>query len=245
MPPASAPLDTVPSQSVGGFSLEQDWNSDSAKPLSVVVLASGNGSNLQAILDWSRQSGRVRVVGVVSNNPSAHALTRAQREGVRYESFPKADFVDRLSRDQCMADWISDQGAQLVVLAGYLEILSPEFVERFRNRVINIHPSLLPKFPGLNSIQRAHEARVIKSGITVHFVDEGVDTGPVIKKKRIWKRPGEKLGDFERRVHAKEHELLPSVINRIACGQIKIGDFPVEEPHRIPGRELEELQASP
>lgn len=245
MSSASAYLDTVPSQFVDGLSRNQNWEHGSDQPLPIVVLASGNGSNLQAILDRFRDGNVVRVVGVASNNPSAFALSRARREGIRYETFPKTTFSDRRARDRCMAEWISDRGAHLVVLAGYMEILSPEFVEQFRNRVINIHPSLLPKFPGLNSIQRAHEARVLKSGITIHFVDEGVDTGPTIKKKWIWKKPGEKLEEFESRVHAKEHELLPDIISKIACGRIKTGEFSAEEPRRIAVRELEKLQTSP
>src|SRR5207253_10050334 len=163
MSSASAYSDTVPSQFVDGLSRNQNWAPGSELPLPIVVLASGNGSNLQAILDRFRGDSSVRVVGVASNNPSAFALTRARREGVRYETFPKTAFSNRRVRDRRMAEWISDQGAQLVVLAGYMEILSAEFVEQFRNRVINIHPSLLPKFPGLNSIQRAHEAWVPKS----------------------------------------------------------------------------------
>ena len=245
MTKASVFLDTVPSQFVADSTFDRNWEPGGPHPLPVVVLASGNGSNLQAILDRFRNSPSVRVVGVASNNPAAYALTRARREGVSYGVFSRKEFPDRHTRDEHMADWIEEQGAQLIVLAGYLEILSAGFVDRFRNRVINIHPSLLPHFPGLNSIERAYEASVMKSGVTVHFVDEGVDTGPTIKKKRIWKRPGENLERFEQRVHAKEYELLPKVINSIASGKIRLGAFPVEEPQRVPIPELEKLQTYP
>lgn len=219
---ASVSLDTVPSQFMAALSPNQNWTPGGSNPLPIVVLASGNGSNLQAILERFRESRQVKVVGVASNNPSAYALTRAKKGDVPYGLFPKSQYSDRRIRDDRMADWIEEQGAHLIVLAGYLEILSPAFVDRFRSRIINIHPSLLPDFPGLHSIERAYEARIMKSGITIHVVDEGVDTGPILKQRRIWKRPGESLEGFEHRVHAKEHKLLPEVIQCIAVGKIKL-----------------------
>lgn len=143
-----------------------------------------------------------------------------------------------------MANWIEGRKANLIVLAGYLEILSPEFVNQFQNRIINIHPSLLPDFPGLHSIERAYEAGIKKSGITVHFVDEGVDTGPIIEQKKIRRRPWESLEGFERRVHAKEHKMLPKIISKIASGKIRIG-LPLSDTRvrRVP-QEVEPLSAS-
>lgn len=199
------------------------WTPRGSNPLRVVVLASGNGTNLQAILDRFRESDRVEIAGVVSNHRMAPALDRARRDQVRVAVFPRDGYQGREARDRQMAAWIRKQNIQLVVSAGYLEILSPEFVDQFRDRIINIHPSLLPKFPGLNSIQRAHEARVWRSGVTIHFVDEGVDTGPVLKRRAVWRKPGENLSHFESRIHSKEHKLLPQVINEVALGKIKIG----------------------
>jgi phosphoribosylglycinamide formyltransferase 1 len=222
MPQSSAPLDTVPSQFMPRLRSE-DWGSRECDALPIVVLASGHGSNLQAIINRFENDRRVEVAGVASNNPSAFALSRARKRGIPYAVFSRKDYPSRASRDEEMADWILGQEAKLIVLAGYLEILSAGFVNRFHKRIINIHPSLLPRFPGLNSIQRAHEAKVRKSGVTIHFVDEGVDTGPIIKQQRIWKLPGESLQGFQRRVHAKEHKLLPKVIEGIASGRIPIG----------------------
>ena len=146
----------------------------------IVVLASGSGTNLQAILDKLHGQGRVEVVGVGSDKPAAGALERGRRAGVETAVFPAADYADRTARDEAMGDWIEARKADLVVLAGYMQLLSAGFVARFRNRVVNIHPALLPSFPGLDAIGQALEAGVETTGVTVHFVDEGVDTGPVI-----------------------------------------------------------------
>src|SRR5215203_6634152 len=154
-------------------------------PFRIVVLASGSGTNLQAILDGLHGQGLVEVVGVGSDKPGAGALERGRRAGVETAVFAAADFEDRTARDAAIGAWIESLRADLVVLAGYMQLLSPQFVARFRNRVVNIHPALLPRFPGLDAIGQALAAGVPTTGVTVHFVDEGVDTGPVIAQREV------------------------------------------------------------
>lgn len=188
----------------------------------IVVLASGSGTNLQAILDRLHGRGAVEVVGVGSDKPAAGALERAHRAGVETAVFPAADYPDRAARDEAIGDWIEAREADLVVLAGYMQLLSPAFVARFRNRVVNIHPALLPSFPGLDAIGQALAAGVETTGVTVHFVDEGVDTGPVIAQREIPVPPGVPRDELEAAVHAVEHELYPEAIRMIAEGRVRI-----------------------
>ncbi|MDQ2629730.1 MAG: phosphoribosylglycinamide formyltransferase [Actinomycetota bacterium] len=188
----------------------------------IVVLASGSGTNLQAILDKLHGQGQVEVVGVGSDKPGAGALERGGRAGVETAVFPAADYEDRAARDAAMGDWIESRRPDLVVLAGYMQLLSAEFVARFRNRVVNIHPALLPSFPGLDAIGQALAAGAETTGVTVHFVDEGVDTGPVIAQREVPVPPGGLRADLEAAVHAVEHELYPEAIRMIAEGRVRI-----------------------
>ena len=188
----------------------------------IVVLASGSGTNLQAILDTLHGQGLVEVVGVGSDKPGAGALERGRRAGVETAVFAAADYDDRAARDAAIGDWIESRGADLLVLAGYMQLLSTPFVARFRNRVVNIHPALLPCFPGLDAIGQALAAGVETTGVTVHFVDEGVDTGPVIGQREVPVPPGVARADLEAAVHAVEHELYPEAIRMIAEGRVRI-----------------------
>jgi phosphoribosylglycinamide formyltransferase-1 len=187
----------------------------------LVVLASGSGTNLQAIVDKLHDQGSVEVVGVGSDKPGAGALTRGRLAGIETAVFPAAEYEDRAARDTTMGDWIESREADLVVLAGYMQLLSADFVARFRNRVINIHPALLPSFPGLDAIGQALAAGVETTGVTVHFVDEGVDTGPVIAQREVPVPPGVAKPELEAAVHAVEHELYPEAIRMIAEGRVK------------------------
>jgi phosphoribosylglycinamide formyltransferase-1 len=188
----------------------------------IVVLASGSGTNLQAILDGLHGQGLVEVAGVGSDKPGAGALERGRRAGVETAVFPVAEYEDRAARDVAIGDWIESRQADLVVLAGYMQLLSAPFVARFRNRVVNIHPALLPSFPGLDAIGQALAAAVETTGVTVHFVDEGVDTGPVIAQREVPVPPGVSRADLEAAVHAVEHELYPEAIRMIAEGRVRI-----------------------
>ena len=145
----------------------------------------GRGTNLQAILDTLHGRDGIEVVGVGSDKPGARALERARAAGVETAVFPRDEYADREARDAAMADWIEARGADLVVLAGYMQLLSAAFVARFRDRIVNIHPALLPAFPGLDAIGQALAAGVEMTGVTVHFVDEGVDTGPAIVQREV------------------------------------------------------------
>jgi phosphoribosylglycinamide formyltransferase-1 len=188
----------------------------------IVVFASGSGTNLQAILDRLHGKGLVEVVGVGSDKPAAGALERGRHAGVETAVFPAADHPDRAARDEAMGDWIEARQADLVVLAGYMQLLSAPFVARFRNRVVNIHPALLPSFPGLDAIGQALAAGVQNTGVTVHFVDEGVDTGPVIAQREVPVPAGVAREELEAAVHAVEHELYPEAIRMIAEGRVRI-----------------------
>jgi phosphoribosylglycinamide formyltransferase 1 len=188
----------------------------------IVVLASGSGTNLQAILDSLHGGGEVEVVGVASDKAAARALERARLAGVETAVFAAAEYGDRETRDAAIGDWVEGLAADLVVLAGYMQLLSAAFVQRFRNRVINIHPALLPAFPGLDAIGQALEAGVETTGVTVHFVDEGVDTGPSILQRELAVPPGGERDELERAIHALEHELYPEAIRMIARGRVRI-----------------------
>jgi phosphoribosylglycinamide formyltransferase-1 len=196
----------------------------------IVVLASGSGTNLQAILDELHGRDGVEVVGVGSDKPTAGALQRGRQAGVEIGVFAGADYPDRAARDEAMGDWIESREPDLVVLAGYMQLLSAPFVQRFRNRVVNIHPALLPSFPGLDAIGQALDAGVATTGVTVHFVDEGVDTGPVIAQREVPVPPGVSREELEAAVHAVEHELYPEAIRMIAEGRVRIDP---DDPRRV------------
>jgi phosphoribosylglycinamide formyltransferase-1 len=190
----------------------------------LVVLASGTGTNLQAIIDQLHGQEGVEVVGVGSDKPAAVALERARAVGIETAVFRRADFDDRESRDAAMAEWIESLGADLIVLAGYMQLLSASVVERFRNRIVNIHPALLPSFPGLDAIGQALEAGVEVTGVTVHFVDEGVDTGPVILQREVPVPADRDPEALATAIHTVEHELYPEAIRMIARGQVRIDE---------------------
>jgi phosphoribosylglycinamide formyltransferase-1 len=176
------------------------------------VLVSGEGTNLQALLDAG-----LPVVAVASNTPGAHALERAARAGVQSAVFPLADFADRDARDQAMADWLEARGVRLVVCAGYMHLLRAVFLERFPERVVNVHPAPLPEFPGARPLEDLLAAGAPEAAATVHFVDEGADTGPVIAAEPVPVLPGDTIETLRERVHAAEHRLLPKVVRELCA----------------------------
>lgn len=188
----------------------------------IVVLASGSGTNLQAILDSVHGRDGIEVVGVGSDRAAARALERAVAAGIDTAVFPADAYEDRIGRDATMADWVDSHHPELIVLAGYMQLLSEAFVARFRNRIVNIHPALLPDFPGLDAIGQALAAGVEETGVTVHFVDEGVDTGPPILQRRVPVPPGGDRVQLEAAIHALEHRLYPEAIRMIASGRVRI-----------------------
>ena len=193
----------------------------------LVVLASGTGTNLQAIVDQLHggEAGGdplIEVAGVGSDKPGAGALRRAAQAGIDSSVFPLEEHGDRASRDAAMADWAEELGADLVVLAGYMQLLSPVFVARFPGRIVNVHPALLPSFPGLDAIGQALEHGVRITGVTVHFVDEGVDSGPIIVQRPVPVPPNRDRAALEDAIHRTEHALYPETIRMIAQGRVRI-----------------------
>jgi phosphoribosylglycinamide formyltransferase-1 len=199
----------------------------------IVVLASGNGSNLQAILDRLHGRDGIVVVGVGSDKREARALGRAREAAVAAAVFPREEFADREARDLAMGDWIEGLAPDLIVLAGYMQILSAAFVNRFRERIVNVHPALLPAFPGLDAIGQALAAGVEVTGVTVHFVDEGVDTGPAIAAREVPIPASRDREELENSLHAVEHELYPEAIRMLARGEARIG---ADDPPRVADR---------
>jgi phosphoribosylglycinamide formyltransferase-1 len=171
------------------------------------VLVSGSGTNLQALIDAG-----LPVQAVAANRKDAYALVRAREAGVPTATFSLDCHADRAERDLVMATWLEEQGVELVVLAGYMHLLTPAFLQRFPERVVNVHPSLLPEFPGAHAIEDALAAGVATTGVTVHYVDEGLDTGRLIAQKEVPIEPRETLVE---RIHAVEHRLLPEVVKEL------------------------------
>ena len=186
----------------------------------VGVLASGEGTNLQAILDRLHGREGIEVVAVGSDKPQARALDRGREAGVATEVFAREDFPDRASRDVSMAAWLAQQQTDLVVLAGYMQLVSQEFLERFPDRVVNVHPALLPAFPGLKAIEQALDYGVKVFGVTVHLVDEGVDTDPVLLQRAVELPHARSVEEVHDAVRPHEHELLCEAVRRFAAGQV-------------------------
>jgi phosphoribosylglycinamide formyltransferase 1 len=190
--------------------------------MNVGVLASGAGTNLQALLDRVHGREGVEIVAVASDKASAGALERARGAGVATAVFPLADYADRTARDEAMGAWLAGREVELVVLAGYMQLLSRGFLRWFPGRVINVHPALLPAFPGLGAVQQALDYGVKVFGVTVHFVDEGVDTGPVILQRALELPEAEEAEEVLERLHPIEHELLPEAVRLIAQSAVSV-----------------------
>jgi phosphoribosylglycinamide formyltransferase-1 len=187
----------------------------------IAVLVSGEGTNLQALLDTVHGK-EAEVVGVAASRAEARGLERARQAGVETAVFAKRDYADRRERDGALAAWINGLGARLVVLAGFMELLGPEFIGRFPNAIVNVHPALLPAFAGVNAIEQALDYGVKVGGVTVHFVDEGVDSGPIILQRSFELSYPRDIAAVEQQVHQIEHELLPRAVRLIAQGKVSI-----------------------
>ncbi|MGZ4358590.1 MAG: phosphoribosylglycinamide formyltransferase [Gaiellaceae bacterium] len=179
------------------------------------VLVSGFGSNLQALMDAG-----LPVAAVASNKHGARALERAEGAGIATAVFELERYPDRAARDTAMADWLKQQGVTLVVLAGYMHLLTPSFLGRFPLRVINVHPALLPSFPGHTPVPDAIAYGVRWTGVTVHFVDEGVDTGAIILQEPVEIRDDDSEESLLERLHAVEHRLLPQAARLCLDGRL-------------------------
>ena len=178
--------------------------------LGVGVLVSGSGSNLQALID-----AEIEIAAVASNVEGATALARATVAGIPTAVFALADFRNRDERDGAMAEWLSARGVELVVCAGYMHLLRPVFLDRFPGRVVNVHPALLPAFPGASAVEDALSAGAAETGATVHLVDEGVDTGAVLRQEAVAVIPGDTPATLHARIRSVEHRLLPEVVREL------------------------------
>ena len=188
----------------------------------VAVLISGAGTNLQALLDTVHDpGGDIEIVGVASSRADAAGLQRAERAAVETAVFAIADHPDRTVRDRALGDWLEERGVELVVLAGFMELLGPELVRRFANRIVNVHPSLLPAFAGVGAIEQAVEHGVKVSGVTVHYVDEHLDNGPIVLQEAVELPYPAPIAEIEQRVHDVEHRLLPRAVRLIAAGRVR------------------------
>jgi len=190
----------------------------------IAVLISGEGSNLQALLDSVHGKDGIEIVGVASSRAEARGLERAERAGVETAIFALADQPDRALRDQALGDWLEDRGTRLVVLAGFMELLTPAFIRRFAGRIVNVHPALLPAFPGLGAIDQALEHGVKVAGVTVHFVDEGVDSGPIVLQESFELPYHRDIAAIEQHFHEVEHRLLPRAVRLIAAGRVQVDE---------------------
>ncbi len=196
----------------------------------VAVLASGAGTNLQALIDHAHGRDGVELVAVASDKAGARALERARTAGVATATFPAADYADRDQRDGAIAAWLQQRGVELVVLAGYMQLLSEAFLAAFPDAVINVHPSLLPAFPGLGAVQQALDYGVQVFGVTVFFVDGGVDTGPVLLQRALELPGAGTAADVLPQLHAVELALLPEAVRLLAAGRVR---FDPAHPRRV------------
>lgn len=196
----------------------------------VGVLISGEGTNLQAILDTVHAGGEVEVVCVAASRPEARGLDRARAAGVEAAVFAKADYDSRTARDTALADWLASHHVDLLVLAGFMEVLGGSFIQRFERRIVNVHPSLLPAFPGVRAVEQALEYGVRVTGVTVHFVEEDVDAGPVILQEALPLPSAPEVEDVRRRLQGIEHRLLPRALRLLASGAVSVDP---DDPRRV------------
>jgi phosphoribosylglycinamide formyltransferase-1 len=198
-------------------------------PVPIAVLVSGTGTNLQALLD-TVHGHEAQIVAVASSVADAPALDRATARQVPTAVFARADHASRAARDHALGEWLADRGARLVVLAGYMELLGDDFLQRFPGAVINVHPSLLPAFPGLRAIEQALEYGVKVFGVTIHFVDTGVDSGPVILQRAIELPDAREPAEVLAALRPLEHSLLPEAVRRFARGEVSMD---TDNPRRV------------
>ncbi|TMK25172.1 MAG: phosphoribosylglycinamide formyltransferase [Actinobacteria bacterium] len=188
--------------------------------LPIAVLVSGTGTNLQALLD-TVHTREAEVVAVASSVGGVQALERAGAAGVPSAVFARGDYAERSARDDALADWLHERGARLIVLAGYMELLGDGFLARFPGAVINVHPSLLPAFPGIGAIEQALAYGVTVFGVTIHFVDAGIDSGPVILQRAIELPHARDPAEVLSALRPLEHQLLPEAVRLIARGALR------------------------
>jgi phosphoribosylglycinamide formyltransferase-1 len=188
----------------------------------IAVLASGAGTNLQSLIDAPDVGGEIALV--VSDRPGITALDRAEVAGISTKVIPWEEFDSRAAFSDAVGDEVERAGAGCVALAGFMRVLAPSMVSRFRNRMLNIHPSLLPSFPGSNAVAQALQHGVKLTGVTIHFVDEEVDHGPIIAQRAVPVLPDDNEDTLHRRIQVEEHALYPEVVRAFTRGEIEVVD---------------------
>lgn len=182
----------------------------------LAVLASGNGSNFEVIAQAVKDKKiEADLVLLFSDHHDAYVLERGKKFGISYESFELKDFPDKKSYESALLELLKKYDVELIILAGYMRIIGKDLLDAFPNRIINIHPALLPSFPGLHGIRDAYEAGVKETGVTIHYVDSGVDTGPIIAQGKVQVAEEDSLEDLEAKIHQVEHQLYPQVLAEI------------------------------
>lgn len=190
--------------------------------MKIAVLASGRGSNLQSLIDeWQEGSLPVEFMGVGSDKIDSQALERAEKAGIPARAFLLGNYPDKESQENDILNWLEELGVELLILAGYMRVLSRNFIRKADYPIVNIHPSLLPAFPGLNAQKQALEYGVKFSGCTVHFVDEGMDSGPIILQQAVPVFEEDDVAALAERILKVEHEIYPEAVRLIALGKVK------------------------
>lgn len=193
-------------------------------PLNIGVLLSGSGTNLQAIIDAIEGGLPVRIVHVISSRPDAFGIQRAERAGIPVTALNRAAYEDAEAADALIAQQMQEAGAEYVVMAGYMRKLTPVMLNAFPDRVLNLHPALLPSFKGAHAIQDAWDAGVKVTGVTVHFANEDYDKGPIVAQRAVPVMETDTIESLEERIHATEHILYPEALLLLAEGRVSITD---------------------
>ena len=194
------------------------------EPLKIGVLLSGSGTNLQAIIDAAAEGLPVEIVHVVSSRPDAFGIERAHRAGIPVTVLNRDVYADPVEADKRIAETLRYSHAEYVVMAGYMRKVTPVLLDAFPDRVLNLHPALLPSFKGAHAIQDAFDAGVKVTGITVHFANEDYDKGPIVAQRAVEVREDDTLDDLEARIHEVEHVLYPEVLRLVAEGRVTVGE---------------------
>ncbi|SEQ59206.1 phosphoribosylglycinamide formyltransferase [Piscibacillus halophilus] len=181
----------------------------------VAVFASGSGSNFESIVQASKNDESYEVVLLFSDQPNAYALKRAETLGVEAESFSLKDYPDKLAYEADVLALLIRKRIDFIVLAGYMRLIGSTLLNHYSGQIVNIHPSLLPQFPGLNAIGQALEAGVTETGVTIHFVDEGMDTGPIIRQEKVWIEKDDTQETLQRKIQQVEHRLYPETLQQL------------------------------
>ncbi len=192
--------------------------------LKIGVLLSGSGTNLQAIIDAAAEGLPVDVVKVVSSRPDAFGIERARAAGIPAVALNRDAYADPEAADARIVEELRAAGAEYAVMAGYMRKVTPVMLRAFPDRVLNLHPALLPSFKGAHAIQDAYDMGVKVTGVTVHFANEDYDKGPIVAQRAVEVREGDTLDDLEVRIHEAEHELYPEVLRLVAEGRVSVGE---------------------